>query len=521
MPEIKGSQDAALEQVTDAEVVMLPSNGNGNGAAAADDAATAVRSLTRARAERSLDRMFPAPVRTHSPRDSARRRALALSDILTLAVALLAVGAAGSSLAMHDALSLALILPAWVLVNKLLGLYDRDANLVHKSTLDELPRIAQSVALGAGVLLLFGPPLGLPVERMQVVLFLLAGTLLVAGGRSLTRMLVRQKFSQERTLIVGSGVVARLVARKVRAHPEYGVDVVGFVDVDQRVDGTQGDSELLGDIHAFEDLCREYRAERIVVAFSSLDHEHLLDVIRVSKLLNLKITVVPRLFEIIGGSVEIDDVEGMTLLGLRGLGRTRSSLAVKRAIDVAGATIGLVVLAPALALIALAVRLDSPGSVLFGQRRIGRGEEPFRMFKFRTMVRDADRMKADLAHLNEAELPMFKIRDDPRITRVGRFLRRTSLDELPQLFNVLRGEMSLVGPRPLVPEEASQVIGWHRARLHLTPGLTGPWQVLGRTRIPFQEMVKLDYLYVNDWTVWNDIKLLLRTGPVVLRRSGH
>jgi lipopolysaccharide/colanic/teichoic acid biosynthesis glycosyltransferase len=160
--------------------------------------------------------------------------------------------------------------------------------------------------------------------------------------------------------------------------------------------------------------------------------------------------------------------------------------------------------------------------VLFRQERVGRGNRQFRMLKFRTMVRDAEELRPDLEHLNEMTGgAMFKIADDPRITRVGGLLRRASLDELPQLWNVLRGEMSLVGPRPLIPSENAHVIGRHRARLDLTPGLTGPWQVMGRNAIPFSEMVKLDYLYVAEWSLWNDLKLIVRTLPVVIGRRGH
>jgi exopolysaccharide biosynthesis polyprenyl glycosylphosphotransferase len=318
---------------------------------------------------------------------------------------------------------------------------------------------------------------------------------------------VQRGYPPERTVIVGAGRVADLVARKLRSHPEYGVDLVGCTDV--------------VDLDRFEQVCSELRVERVVIAFSTLSDESLLEAIWVCNALNLKITVVPRLFEVIGGSVEIDQLEGMTLLGIRGLSRTRSSLMLKRAIDLAGAGLGLLVLAPLMAAIALAVKLDSRGGVLFSHYRIGRGNNPFRLYKFRTMVAGADSLKHSLVHLNEASAPMFKIRDDPRVTRVGRFLRRTSLDELPQLLNVLRGEMSLVGPRPLVADESDWVIGWHRSRLALTPGLTGPWQVMGRTAIPFEEMVKLDYLYVADWSLWNDLKLLVRTAPVVFSASGH
>jgi exopolysaccharide biosynthesis polyprenyl glycosylphosphotransferase len=313
------------------------------------------------------------------------------------------------------------------------------------------------------------------------------------------------------------------VARKIKAHPEYGVEVVGLVDVPFPTDSDDADQGTphLGDLDRFEDICLEHGIERVVIAFSSLSHEALLDVIRISKRLHMKITVVPRLFEVIGHAVEIDQLEGMTLMGLRGFSRTRSSLMLKRAIDIAGAGGGLIVLSPLLLVIALAVKLTSRGPMLFQQCRIGRDNKPFQMLKFRTMVDGADELKESLIHLNEADGPMFKIADDPRITRAGRLLRPTSLDELPQLWNVLRGEMSLVGPRPLVPSEDDHVIGWHRARLDLTPGLTGPWQVLGRTAIPFQEMVKLDYLYVSDWSLWNDVKLLIQTAPVVMRRRGQ
>jgi exopolysaccharide biosynthesis polyprenyl glycosylphosphotransferase len=299
---------------------------------------------------------------------------------------------------------------------------------------------------------------------------------------------------------------------------------VGYVHAESdrlHAETSMGGLRCLGSISNFERISREADAERVIVAFSSAQHERLLDVIRISKRLRVKISVVPRLFEVIGAGVEIDQVEGMTLLGIRGLTRTTSTLAMKRAMDIVGASLGLVLLAPLFAVIALAIKLTSQGSVFFLQERVGRGNQIFHMWKFRTMVRGARHQQADLAHLNEMEGgAMFKIADDPRVTPVGRILRRASLDELPQLWNVLRGEMSLVGPRPLVPAENDQVMGWHRTRLDLTPGLTGPWQVMGRNAIPFQEMVKLDYLYVTDWSLWSDIKLLLRTLPVVLGRRG-
>jgi lipopolysaccharide/colanic/teichoic acid biosynthesis glycosyltransferase len=190
--------------------------------------------------------------------------------------------------------------------------------------------------------------------------------------------------------------------------------------------------------------------------------------------------------------------------------------------DIAGALAGLILLAPLLAACALLIKLTSRGPVLFRQTRIGYGDQPFEMIKFRTMHAGAHALRAELQDLNEAAEGLFKIKDDPRITRVGRFLRCSAIDELPQLWNVLWGEMSLVGPRPLVPDEDCRLAGWQRRRLDLKPGMTGIWQILGgSTRIPLDEMVKLDYLYAANWSLWTDVKTLIRTVPHVLARRNH
>jgi lipopolysaccharide/colanic/teichoic acid biosynthesis glycosyltransferase len=178
--------------------------------------------------------------------------------------------------------------------------------------------------------------------------------------------------------------------------------------------------------------------------------------------------------------------------------------------DLTVATLGLVLLSPLIAAVAVAIKLTSPGPVLYRQTRIGRNGRPFEMIKFRTMVKNADSRKRELLQLNETE-GLFKIANDPRVTSVGRLLRRSSLDELPQFWNVIRGEMSLVGPRPLVPEDDANVVGWQRLRLTFSPGITGLWQILGATRAPLEEMVKLDYLYATTWSLWEDVKIILRT----------
>ncbi|MBA3364665.1 MAG: sugar transferase [Actinobacteria bacterium] len=220
-----------------------------------------------------------------------------------------------------------------------------------------------------------------------------------------------------------------------------------------------------------------------------------------------------------------DNLAGSPLPGPPSLRFSRSARVTKRAMDLVVSAVALVVFAPLFALIAILIRLESPGHVFFRQIRMGAGDKVFSVYKFRTMVVDAEARKAGLAHLNEhvrssGDARLFKVADDPRVTRVGRVLRRYFLDELPQLLNVLRGEMSLVGPRPLVLDEDRHVDGWARRRLDLRPGMTGLWQVLGHRAIPFGEMIKLDYLYVTTWSLRNDLRLIGRTIPVVLRGGG-
>jgi lipopolysaccharide/colanic/teichoic acid biosynthesis glycosyltransferase len=193
---------------------------------------------------------------------------------------------------------------------------------------------------------------------------------------------------------------------------------------------------------------------------------------------------------------------------------------VKRTIDLVGAALLVLVLAPVWLMIALLIKIDSPGPILFRQRRIGRDGEPFAMLKFRTMIDGADDHKASLLHLNEAADGLFKINGDPRVTRIGRWLRATSLDELPQLIHVITGRMSLVGPRPLVPEEDARITGAQRRRLQMRPGMTGAWQVAGASAVPIHEMVILDGTYVDDWSLWLDVKLLAQTAGHVIRRKG-
>jgi exopolysaccharide biosynthesis polyprenyl glycosylphosphotransferase len=234
----------------------------------------------------------------------------------------------------------------------------------------------------------------------------------------------------------------------------------------------------------------------------------------------VRVNIVPRLFEILSSQTAMDDVEGIPLLDVAHVEMSRFNMVVKRVFDLlVGGAITLLAL-PVIGLLALAIKIDSRGPVFFRQERMGRGGRVFRIFKLRSMRVDAERLRYDLAEQNEYSGPMFKIKSDPRITRVGTIIRKWSLDEVPQIFNVLRGEMSLVGPRPLWVDEAARCRGWTKKRLDITPGITGLWQVTGRNDVPFDEMVKLDYMYVTGWTLSWDIKLLLETIPAVIGRRG-
>jgi exopolysaccharide biosynthesis polyprenyl glycosylphosphotransferase len=462
--------------------------------------------------------LLPAPVRS-STRDARTRPALRVADAAGLAVA---AGGAVLVSGTADATPTVLLFAALSLVLlQLMGLYSRDAVVLRAAMLDELPRLAQALTFAAGLAVVVGPGLAGVSTGLTTALWALS-CVAVPFSRKGTRIVVRRFTAAERVLILGSGTVADLVATKVGKHPELGLEIVGCLDADgDPRPALPSDLIRLGSLSDVDRIIDEQRVDSVVIAFSAVSHEALLDAIRRCKRKRVKISVVPRLFEVIGSRVELHDIEGLTLLGLRGPVRSRGALAAKRVMDTAGAGLALALLAPLLLVIALSIRMTSRGPVIFRQERIGRGQRPFWMFKFRTMVQGADELKADLYHLNEfAGGGMFKIAADPRVTPVGRFLRRTSLDELPQFVNVLRGEMSIVGPRPLIREEDDAVLGWHRTRLDITPGLTGPWQVMGRQHVPFDEMVKLDYLYVAEWSFWNDVKLAIRTLPVMLRRTG-
>jgi exopolysaccharide biosynthesis polyprenyl glycosylphosphotransferase len=417
-------------------------------------------------------------------------------------------------------------LPAWILVAKLYGLYERDEERTDHSTVDDMRDVFHMVTVGAWVLVVAAWLTGLArPDIIKIALFWALAIALVTLGRATARTFCRSRITyQQNAVIVGAGEVGQLIGRKLLQHPEYGINLVGFVDAEPKE--RRADLEhltLLGPPERLATIIRLFDIERVLIAFSNESHDATLQLIRSLKDLDVQIDIVPRLFDIVGTEIGVHTVEGLPLLGLRPLRLSGSSQMLKRGMDICLAGLGLILLAPAFALIALAIKVESPGPVFFRQERMGTGGRTFRILKFRTMAADAEARKRDLTHLNKhakngGDPRMFKIAADPRITRVGQFLRRFDLDELPQLVNVIRGEMSLVGPRPLILVEDVHVQDWARNRLNLRPGMTGVWQVLGRSEIPFEEMTKLDYLYVTNWSLVSDLKLIGRTIPAVLKR---
>ena len=258
----------------------------------------------------------------------------------------------------------------------------------------------------------------------------------------------------------------------------------------------------------------------VLVGAERLPDDDLLDLIHSVRLRGIPLRVVPGAFALMRGRTILSEGMGMPLLEVHYPGLDNTQRTLKRVLDVAGSALGLAILSPLLLAVALAVRLDSPGPVLFRQKRVGADEKVFVCFMFRSMQRDAEVRQAAMEDFNEAAGPVFKIRDDPRVTRVGRFLRRWSLDELPQLVNVLKGEMSLVGPRPLPVRDFLRMEEEHKRRLGAVPGMTGYWQTSGRSDLSFEDMVHLDLYYIENWSLSFDLKIILKTLGAVLRREG-
>ena len=448
-------------------------------------------------------------------RDRVFTVGLIVADVVALALALALAALVGAS----PSLGAVALAAAIVVAAGGAGLYDRDELLLRKTTLEEGPRLLAVAGLVTLVALLseavtFAAHLG-----TGEVLVLWSGlTMALVITRTAARHALETRVPVERCLLFGSPKDQERLDRALSGNRSPS-QLVARVPV-ERIMSETADGECEVNLRALAGLVRWFDAQRIIISAEHAAPGTTLDLLRASKAVGVRLSFLSVVLGAIGHGLVVDDVYGIPLVGVRRFRLRRRQQLLKRAFDVVVGTVVLVLLLPALIAVAVAIRLDSAGPVLFRQRRVGRDGLPFEIVKFRTMVCDAEERKARLRAANESS-GLFKIDDDPRITRLGRLLRKTSIDELPQLLNVLQGDMSLVGPRPLVLDEDEKIVGYDRRRLHLTPGMTGHWQILGSARVPLEEMLRIDYRYVTGWTLWEDVKILLRTVPYVLARRGQ
>lgn len=479
----------------------------------------------------SADRpLEAAQERAGDPRRRARRRGEVLARMLVtgdMLAALIAsaIVVAALGLTTEPSRSLFFVLIngfTWPLVAFSIGLYRSDQLSAWASAISEVPRVFVAVMLVTWPLFAAASLLGLD-NSVALTFLTVAATASLAGiSRSIVRAgLHRAPELRQRTLILGSGIVAGQLVKKLRDNNQFGLVAVGIVDDEVHDVGTP-DLPWLGRFNDLDKIIETQQIDRVIIAFSRASHEQLLESIRACRDSGVAIDVVPRLFEFLDGVQALDQVGGLPVLSIGAAHLSSISMAAKRALDLLGSMLIIAVFSPLMIAIAIAIKLESRGPIFFRQPRAGRRRTSFQLVKFRSMYIDAEKRKQECEELNEAgDGVMFKIRDDPRVTRVGRFIRRFSLDELPQLFNVVKGEMSLVGPRPLIfPETDALDEEWHLRRLELRPGLTGPWQIYGRSQSPFQEMVRFDYQYVAGWSLARDIEILFATLPAVVSGRG-
>jgi exopolysaccharide biosynthesis polyprenyl glycosylphosphotransferase len=449
-----------------------------------------------------------APVREVERREALYRRLLGAADFTA---AILATWFSARFFVAAPRPAIVLVGFLAVLVAKVEGLYDRDDQVILKRGLVEWRVLLQANLLTAiGAYLAWRVITTAPEGYgMRLFLFLtIVSFALATPLRAGARLLARSYAPPERCVIVGTADRCRNLA--LRLSQLTGVELIGLV----------GEEALSGSVAQLQEVVSELGIHRLVIVPSGEPNAGTFHLIQAAKFLGVRVSLLPSVLTAVGGFARIEELDGMTLLGVPRFGLSRSSAGLKRAFDLVLGALAILFLGPLMLCIAVAIKLDSRGPVLFRQSRIGRGGDPFEIIKFRSMVAGADALKDDLRALNQAGDGLFKIPDDPRITRVGRLLRPLHLDELPQLFNVIAGEMSLVGPRPLVAEEAARFTGRDRHRLALTPGMTGPWQIRGPLAVPLSEMAMLDYSYASDWSIWKDLDILVETVMHVCGRGG-
>jgi exopolysaccharide biosynthesis polyprenyl glycosylphosphotransferase len=444
--------------------------------------------------------------------DALRRRMLALADL----VSALATGAVMASSA-TDLAWAAAASPLWLVTAKLLGLYDRDHRAIRHLTVDELPALAAWAFFGVVILVVILPitPAGSlpPDAHGGIAEVAIAGYLTAIGSvvvlRGTARFLWRRITPPERTLVIGEGEPAKAIHRRARLFADMHLQLISEKPLPIAV--LEAENWLASVTQ---------RTDRIIFASTEVDQNRIGELSAACRAEKVKLSVISPLRGRALPALRMSKVADLPVFEFNTWDPSRSTIALKRVFDLLFSSLALLITAPLFPLIVLAIRLDSRGRAIFAQQRAGVAGVPFRLYKFRTMRADAEQQLATVVDLDQLEEPMFKLDGDPRVTRVGRLLRRLSLDELPQLYNVLRGDMSIVGPRPEQMELVQRYRPEHRFRLAVKPGLTGPMQIYGRGELTFAERLSVELDYVDNLSLAQDLKILATTVPVVLRGRG-
>ncbi len=475
-----------------------------------------------------------------SPRQRHRRgwvvrRKLIAADLLGLAGAFLLLQVLLGSSSNNsgrvtldgELLVFACLLPVWLVLAQAMGLYNRDEERPEHTTVDDLVGVFMLVTMGVWLNFVAAYATGLTTPDLEKWIYFWALAIaFVAFARSGARFIARRSSEYiQNAVIVGTDRTGQIIARKLMQHPEFRINVVGFVDGTPRT--LRPDVEhlpVVGDATEIFELIDRYDLDRVVFAFSGPTEREMMQLARRLPALGVQVDIVPRFFEALGPNTSLTSLEGVQLVSMPPTHLSRGALLLKRVFDVVVASILLLFLWPVLLVIALWVKRDSPGPVLFTQTRLGLDQRPFRAFKFRTMRADTSQdehrdyiRRAMDTEASSEDNGVFKLERGDVVTRSGRWLRKTSLDELPQLFNVLRGDMSLVGPRPCIPYETEHFRPHHFERFSVPAGITGLWQVKARARSPFIEALEMDVLYARSWSFGRDVMLLLQTPVQVFR----
>ncbi len=412
--------------------------------------------------------------------------------------------------------------PVNILLFWLYGLYEPRQVL---SPVNEFKQVFHGVFAAAALLFIADSIFNLRLARAWVLLALLCSLVLVGGERVAVRKMLhfrrRRGGDPTRTIVLGTNAEARAVAKTLEREGWLGYHILGFVDDDSPRGQEIADGQrVIGGTDDLVDLVLEHRATLVLVAASAFETARLNHLLWKLRDVDIDLQITSGTVDLLASRMVVQSVAGVPLLYVRRPGMDRTQRTIKRVMDIVGATVGAIVLSPLLLLIAIRIKLDSPGPVIFKQTRVGRDGKEFTLWKFRTMVADAEQRRAELEPLSEGPGLLFKLKQDPRVTRWGAKLRKYSLDELAQLWNVLKGEMSLVGPRPALPSEVQQYDDWVKNRLRAKPGMTGLWQVSGRTETSFSDYVRHDLFYIQNWSLALDLWILWRTVRAVLSGEG-